>query len=298
MPNRNKYYIIKHGDDMKLSDINIRDPFILNDGNRFYMYGTRAKNFGMNVGGFDVYISDDLENWSEPLQCFDSVKYGMNTEVNWAPEVHKYGGSYYMFASFTQNNLNRGTYVLKSSSPTGEFEPHSLGAVTPEDWFSIDGTLFVDTDNTPYLVFCHEHVQISDGTIEYVRLSDDLKKAVGKPVTIFHGSSPDWADERTEGKHFITDGPFLYRTSAGELLMIWSTFIKGQYAQCVAKSSNGHINGKFTHMPPLITNDGGHGMIFKDGERLFLTFHTPNQTDFERPVIKELVDTGESIKLK
>jgi len=283
---------------MKLTDINIRDPFILNENGKFYLYGTRAKNFGCKVGGFDVYISDDLENWSEPVCCFDSVKYNMNIEVNWAPEVHKYNGEYYMFASFTQPNRNRGTYILKSDSPLGEFKPHSDGAVTPHEWFSIDGTFYTDKNNTPYLVFCHEHVQVLDGTVEYVRLSDDLKKPTGEPETIFHATSPEWADKKTFDGHFVTDGPFLYRTSGGKLLMIWSTFIKHQYAQCVAVSSNGNIDGEFIHLPPLITNDGGHGMIFKDGEKLFLTYHTPNQTGYERPVIKELVDTGDEIKLK
>lgn len=283
---------------MLLSEINIRDPFILNDGGKYYMYGTRAKNFGCKVGGFDVYISRDLEHWSEPVCCFDSVKYGMNREVNWAPEVHLFNGEYYMFASFTQPNGNRATYILKSDSPTGEFKPHSRGAVTPENWFSIDGTLYADDNGTPYLVFCHEHVQTLDGTVEYVRLSDDLRNAVGEPVTIFKGSSPEWADEQEEGKHFITDGPFLFRTSDRTLLMIWSTFIGGKYAQCVAASSNGNIDGEFIHLPPLITDDGGHGMIFRADKKLFLTFHTPNQTDRERPVIKELIDMGNTLILK
>ena len=32
---------------MKLEDINIRDPFVLNDGGVYYLYGTRAKDFGL-----------------------------------------------------------------------------------------------------------------------------------------------------------------------------------------------------------------------------------------------------------
>ena len=39
---------------MKLEDINIRDPFVLNDGGVYYLYGTRAKDFGCHTGGFDV----------------------------------------------------------------------------------------------------------------------------------------------------------------------------------------------------------------------------------------------------
>lgn len=71
---------------MKLEDINIRDPFVLNDGGVYYLYGTRAKDFGCNTGGFDVYTSTDLVNWSEPKECFNSAEYGLNREVNWAPK--------------------------------------------------------------------------------------------------------------------------------------------------------------------------------------------------------------------
>ncbi len=282
---------------MPLTHINIRDPFILNENGQFYLYGTRARNFGVKVGGFDVYVSDDLENWSQPVCCFDSDKYEMNRDVNWAPEVHKYNGAYYIFATFTQLNGNRGTYSLKSDSPLGPFVPWSDGPLTPCGWFSLDGTLLID-GGVPYLVFCHEHVQITDGTVEYVRLSDDLKSAVGEPKTIFKGSSPYFIKNKADAERFVTDGPFLYRTEKGALLMIWSTFIAGKYAQCIARSSDGHIDGEFVHLPPLITDDGGHGMVFRDGEKLFLAFHTPNQTDFERPVIIELTDTGDCIELK
>ena len=63
---------------LRNNEINIRDPFILTENGKYYMYGTRAASFGINVKGFDVYVSDDLENWSEPVECFDSEKNGMN----------------------------------------------------------------------------------------------------------------------------------------------------------------------------------------------------------------------------
>lgn len=283
---------------MKLNEINIRDPFILKEKDIYYLYGTRAKNFGIKVGGFDVYKSRDLEQWSEPICCFNSQDNGFNSEVNWAPEVHKYRGSFYMFATFTRENGLRGVFVLKADHPAGPFEQYSPKAVTPEDWECLDGTLYVDKKGEPYLVFCHEHTQIIDGTVCYIKLSADLKTAVGEPVYLFSGSSPEWADVKPAGEHYITDGPFMYRTTGGELLLVWSTFIDHKYAQCIARSDNGDIDGTFIHLPPLITNDGGHGMIFTAGDKLMLTFHTPNQTGYERPVFRELEDTGDAIKIK
>lgn len=283
---------------MLLSDINIRDPFVLNYGGKYYLYGTRACDFGRKTGGFDVYESDDLVNWSEPEECFDSAKYGLNREVNWAPEVHVFNGAFYMFSTFTADSGLRGVFVLTADNPKGPFKPHSDKALTPSDWECLDGTLYISKNGLPYLVFCHEHTQIIDGSVCYMRLSDDLKTADGDPVLLFHGSSPQWADVKPAGEHYITDGPFMYRSSKGALLLMWSTFIGGRYAQCVAVSDNSEIDGSFTHLPPLITDDGGHGMIFKAGEKLMLTFHSPNTTGLERPVFRQIEDTGYSIKLK
>lgn len=283
---------------MKISDINIRDPFVLRQGDKYFLYGTRAAGFGKNTGGFDVYESSDLENWSEPKVCFDSAQYGLDREVNWAPEVHLYGGAFYMFATFTKEDGMRGVYILRSETPEGPFEPYSESAVTPDGWECLDGTLYISKKGEPYLVFCHEHTQIIDGTVCYLKLSDDLKKAVSEPVYMFSGSSPGWADKKPEGEHYITDGPFMYRTVSGRLLLIWSTFIGGKYAQCVAVSDNDEIDGNFIHLDPLITDDGGHGMIFEFADKLMLTFHSPNITGSERPVFRELEDTGDSIRLK
>lgn len=282
---------------MKITDINIRDPFVLFENDTYYLYGTRAKDFGRKTGGFDVYTSDNLVDWSNPIECFNSAENGFNREVNWAPEVHKYKGAYYMFATFTRENGLRGTFALKADSPLGPFSPCSKKALTPDEWECLDGTLYIDKNNHPYLVFCHEHTQIIDGTMCYVRLSDDLSEAVSEPVTLFSGSSPYYIDEKPQGEHYITDGPFMYRTTNGELLMIWSTFIDHQYAQCLAKSDNGEIDGSFEHLPPLITNDGGHGMLFDSKDGLMLTFHTPNQTNFERPTFRKIKDIGSSIEI-
>ena len=282
---------------MKKSDINIRDPFVLVENGKFYMYGTRAASFGCKVGGFDVYISDDLENWSDPVECFNSEEHNLNNEVNWAPEVHKYNGRFYMFATFTMDNGNRGTSILVSDSPEGPFLPHSDGAVTPAEWMSLDGTLCIGKDNRPYIVFCHEHVQILDGTICYAELTEDLRAIKGEVKTLFSASSPSWADKPEEGKHFITDGPFLYRTKEDELLMIWSTFIGGKYSECLVRFNDGEINENFEHLEPLIRDDGGHGMIFEAGDELYLTYHTPNKSLYERPEFRKLRDTGKTIEL-
>lgn len=278
------------------SEINIRDPFILNENGKYYLYGTRADNFGQKVGGFDVYTSDNLIDWSEPVECFNSEKNNLNRQVNWAPEVHKYKGAYYMFASFTKDDGLRGTFILKSEKPEGPFKPHGNGAASPEGWECIDGTFYVE-DGKPYLVFVHEHTQIINGAICYIELSEDLTHSVGEPVTLFRAADPDWADKKPEGEHYVTDGPFMYRTKNGTLLMIWSTFIKGMYAECIVRFEGGSIKNGFEHLKPMIDNDGGHGMLFEAEGQLYFTYHSPNKSGFERVCLVKVRDTGDSVEL-
>lgn len=278
-------------------EINIRDPFILFENGQYYMYGTRAENFGTRTGGFDVYTSYDLENWSEPIACFDSNEYHLNAGANWAPEVHKYNGNYYMLATFKQENGLRGTYVLKADDPLGPFMPHSVGAVTPNEWECIDGTLYISKNQKPYIVFCREHTQIIDGTICFAELNDELTQRITDPITLFAASSCPWVDKHQGTGHFVTDGPFMYRTHTGKLLMIWSSFIKDQYAELLVRFEDGEIGMNFIHLPPIIDNDGGHGMIFKTDKELKFTFHSPNKSGKERPVFIEISDNGDSISI-
>ena len=58
--------------------------------------------------------------------------------------------------------------------------PSPIRPQTPHDWMSLDGTLWVE-DGVPYMVFCHEWIQITDGSMELVRLKDDLSAPVGEP---------------------------------------------------------------------------------------------------------------------
>jgi GH43 family beta-xylosidase len=281
---------------MKKEEINIRDPFVVYEKGKYYLYGTRGRSFGSRTGGFDVYVSENLKDWSEPAECFDSEKYGLNKDVNWAPEVHKYKGKYYMFATFTQENGLRGTYSLCSDSLTGPFRPHSKGALTPNDWECLDGTLYVDEVGIPYLIFCHEHTQILDGTICYARLSENLDVLDGEVVTLFCASSFEMVTP-IKGNHFVTDGPFMYRSKTEELFMIWSSFVKGQYAEFVVKFKNGKLGTEFEHMLPLLDDDGGHGMIFTDSKQTYFTYHTPNKTLLEHPKFCLIEDSGDSVRI-
>ena len=190
----------------------------------------------------------------------------------------------------------KGTHSLCADDPLGPFMPLSDGPLTPKEWESLDGTLYVDKDGTPYLVFCHEHMQIKDGTMCFVRLSDGLDKTVGEVVTMFQASDCPFVDPIRNG-NYVTDGPFMYRSKTDELFMIWSSFINRQYAELVVKFNDGTLSMNFEHQKPLLDSDGGHGMIFSDGQNTYFTYHTPNKSLSERPKFCTLKDLGNALEI-
>ncbi|MGI6669746.1 MAG: glycoside hydrolase family 43 protein [Acetivibrionales bacterium] len=289
---------------MHISHIQIRDPFILKHAGYYYMYGSTDKNIWYGPGtGFDVYKSTDLENWSGPIPAFRPPKGFWGTDNFWAPEVFEYNGAFYMFASFIGKGYNRGTAVLKSERPEGPFLPHSEGAVTPRDWMCLDGTLYIDENKQPWIVFCHEWVQIIDGAVCAARLSDDLKKNITEPITLFHSTDAYWSAEvyspSNNVRGYVTDGCNMYRMKNGKLLLLWSCMGKQGYCIAYAISESGGIEGPWKQAEkPLFDKDGGHGMIFTsyDG-RLMLSIHSPNDTPNERAVFLELRETDDGLEI-
>lgn len=281
---------------MKLNDIHIRDPFVLPFDGKYYLYGTRGETAWQTAEGLDVYVSADLENWSEAHECF-SVPEGFwaDREI-WAPEVHYYNGEFYMFVSLRSDDRLRGTQILKSSSPTGRFLPFTDDAITPRDWQCLDGTLYIDKSGAPYIVFCHEWVQVRDGEMCAMKLTPDLSAPAGEPFVLFKASEPFWADKKRND--FITDGPFMYRTRSGRLLMIWSSVNESGYVQAVSASDNGEIDGNWQHEKLLFDKDGGHGMIFDDfSGKKRLILHSPNKHPFERPVLSVISEENDTLVL-
>ena len=272
---------------MKRSEIHIRDPFVLVHEGRYYLYGTRGLTCWGLADGFDVYVSDDLEEWSGPHECFHNDGSFWADRNYWAPEVHVWQGAFYMFASFKHPDVCRGTAILRADSPMGPFVPHSDGCITPKDWECLDGTFYVSRDGKPYMVFCHEWVQVGDGEVCAVPLTQDLRAAAGETRLLFHASDATWSRWIPHSSGIngcVTDGPFLWRTQDGALLCLWASFSEGGYTEGMAVSDNGEIDGRFVQAEPLFAQDGGHGMVFRalDGQ-LYMTLHSPNSNPEERP---------------
>jgi arabinan endo-1,5-alpha-L-arabinosidase len=284
---------------LKLSDIHIRDPFVLPvpTERRYYLYGTMGEYAWTDSGlGFDCYMSTDLQTWEGPFPVFRPPVNFWADRNFWAPEVHVYRGRYTLFASFKAEGVCRGTQILVAESPRGPFRPVSAGPVTPAEWECLDGTLFMAADGSPWMVFCHEWVQVSDGEICALPLRADLAGAAGEPVLLFRASQAPWVQPivwKSNGMQgCVTDGPWLHRLPGGELLLLWSSHSVHGYSIGVARSASGGLPGPWLQdTRPLYSHDGGHCMTFRDFDgKLWLSFHHPDRNPAERPKFLPLAE--------
>ena len=312
---------------MKLGDFNLHDPFVLADeaSKTYYLYNSAGGPItGGRGAGVIAYKSRDLETWDGPYLVFTVPQSIWANPMHgaWAPEVHKYNGKYYLFVTLHNRDraipgqppaelrpvyqgVNapqhlRATQIAVAESPEGPFRVVSEKAHPPADYMTLDGTLFVE-NGTPWMVYAHEWIQMLDGTMEAVPMKPDLSEPAGDPVLLFRASeAPWWKDVRkasNKARTYVTDGPEFYRTKAGRLLMIWSSYRDGLYVETVAHSASGALRGPWVQDEPLVGEDSGHGMIFRafDG-RLMLILHQPFNR--ARGKLFELEDTGETVRIR
>lgn len=307
---------------LALRDIRIRDPFILNTGAGYVLFGTTDANLWGGPGtGFDCYTSDDLEQWNGPIPAFRPPTGFWGTTQFWAPEVHAYQGRFFMFATFAgvvDGAMLRGTTVLVADEPTGPFAPWSDGPVTPLEVPCLDGTLHIDDDGNPWIVYSRGAEgngvapALADGEMYARPLTADLRAPTGDPVLLFHSTSAAWSrpmrlpngaeppPELGLAKDpYFTDGAFLVRADSGELFMLWSAFGERGYAMGVAQSESGHVLGPWRQFEtPVWPHDGGHGMVFRTrDDAQWLVFHEPNDSPHERPRLVPVVVSSTGISL-
>lgn len=271
--------------DVPLDSIRMSDPFVFAD--------TTSRTYYMTGTGGMLWKSKDLAKWEGPYRPFkiNPQSWMGPKPMVWAAEIHKHNDKYYFFATFTNMAVNidtvqaniiprRACHVLVSDSPEGPYVPVSDKNYLPADKPTLDATLWVDTDNKPYMVYCHEWLQNRNGTVEKIQLADDFSTTVGEPTILFRANESPWSRETTDDgsvkPNMVTDGPYLFRTNTGKLGMIWTSWIRDIYTQGVAYSQSGTLDGPWLQEPqPITPPNYGHGMLFNtfDG-RTLMSLHS------------------------
>jgi hypothetical protein len=268
-----------------LDSIRMSDPFIMADQrtHTYYMTGT---------GGL-LWQSKDLKRWDGPTQVAqpDPTSWMGPKPMIWAAEIHTYKGKYYYFATFTNSAIKidtvqgspierRASHILVSDQPTGPYRPAGDATYLPANKSTLDATFWVDKDNKPYLLYCHEWVQNQDGTVEKIALKPDMSGTVGTGQVLFRASDSPWSRENPRTgparPNKVTDGPWVFRTKTGRLGMLWTSWIYDVYTQGVAYSASGTLAGPWRQEPsPITPPNYGHGMLFRTFEgKWLLSIHS------------------------
>lgn len=277
---------VPYKEDWLTEQIHLRDPFIIREGDTYYMTGTLSHDNISDGYGVPVYKSKDLVKWSGPSLIVDRDKGLGNYSCFWAPEIHKVGDEYWLFVTLEPKGGKRGTYLFKSKEVDGKY--NFIARVTPENMFSLDGTLY-EENGEKYVVYCYEWVEARDGHVRAVKL---LPNGEGIDLStdklLFKASANVFYPRTNPNK--ITDGPYLYKDN-GNLKMLWSTVGGNKAYLLLSATSKGGLFDEWVQDALIYDRDGGHGMVFEtiEGERKIL-IHAPNgrnadKWEFEHPVI-------------
>ena len=294
---------------LKRSEIRVRDPYMVLEGGRYYLYATTGETT------MSYYTSEDMENWEFGGTAFEIPTDFWAYKDVWASEVHTYKGRFYLFVSLLGKNGLRGTQIAVADTPAGPFLPLTDRAVTPLEQSCIDGTLYVQ-DGVPYVVYSHdwpdnfvEEKGAYVGELWAAQLSDDLTMIVGEPCRLFASDespiskeTPDRHSEY-EGKRIVrygSDAPFVQKLSNGALLLTWSPYLDGNYVVLSVLSRTGSLRGPWEHLStPLFDQNGGHAMFFRNKEdKLCMCLHAPEHPPLERAHVFEVAEEGGTLVVK
>ena len=239
------------------SNLPIADPYILNYDGTYYAYGTRGN-------GFEVYISDDLKHWKRGEKLALSPKDSWGTKWYWAPEVYyvKSKNKFYMFYSVDEHIC-----VATSDSPEGPFLQDKKEPIWDEK--SIDTSLFIDDDGTPYLYF----VRFTGGNVIWVaEMKSDLKSIKKKTLKQCISAEDGWEtvrDRVAEGpsilkiysaNHYQSQDYAVGYATATSPLGPWKKYTGNPILRRDQKVASGLFGTG--HGAPFVCNDGSYKYIF------------------------------------
>ena len=144
------------------------DPEIHRFGGKFWIYATRSAPYKRQLN-LDCFSSDDLINWTKHEAIINEPSIPDAWRSCWAPTVAHKDGHYYLLVGTNDLSLGAsaseystgdigGMYLLRSEKPQGPFTQF-MGKNVPligDNYFgaqAIDACMFLDDDNTMYLVY-------------------------------------------------------------------------------------------------------------------------------------------------
>ena len=127
----------------------IADPSVIYHNKTYYLYGTSAHD------GFLCWSSENLVDWRSLGYAYKRTDNSWGKGSYWAPEVVCYRDKFYMV--FSCKGGKAGNEVLRiclavSDKPEGPFEELCV-PMFDYNYSCIDGHIFIDDNNHPYLFY-------------------------------------------------------------------------------------------------------------------------------------------------
>lgn len=194
--------------------VDVHDPVMAKEGNTWYVFSTGP--------GITFYSSTDMQHWRPEGRVFRDdpawakrVAPGFNGHI-WAPDIHKHGGSYYLYYSvsaFGKNTSGIGVTTNKT------LDPHSpdyrwvdqglvLQSVPGRDlWNAIDPNVVEDDNGVAWLAFGSFWTGL-----KMVKL-DSSHARIAEPQewhTIARRARPQFTPDESGGPAEI-EAPFIFR---------------------------------------------------------------------------------------
>lgn len=230
---------------------NSADPFVLKDGDTYYLYATNSGD------GFIASKSTDLVNWTS---CGLVAKKGdiFGEYYFWAPEVYKHNGRYYLLYTAEEHIA-----LAVADSPEGPFMKTSDSFLV--DGNAIDGHFFFDDDGKVYFYYAGNGIMGCE-------MNDDLLSMKAETLTCV---LPDNGDGWAEGPFMLRHNGTYYLTYSG------NDYQRKDYRVSVATASSPLKKFKKDEINPILTPDtficgtGHHSFVCSpDGSELFIAYHS------------------------
>ena len=233
----------------------LADPYILLYEDIYYAYGTGSEN------GIEVMTSEDLKRWRKTTSKEDGLALHKDDSYGdrwfWAPEVYHVNGTFYMYYSADEHMC-----VATSDSPLGPFRQEEQKPML-EGETTIDNSLFIDDDGTPYLFFD----RFNDGlNIWVAQLEEDLITIRRETMHPCIHVSQEWETVWPR----VNEGSFVIKHNG----VYYMTYSANSYESpfygigCATATS---LTGEWVKYPhnPLLQKPGelvgvGHSSLFRD----------------------------------
>ena len=279
-----------------LTDVsNIGDPFVLQDGDTYYLYAT--SNPVVNRG-FYVWTSKNLVQWEHHWLAFDNTLEGNEWGQGdfWAPEVIKLGSTYYMVYSASAPDGKKKLALAKSDNPLGPFKNYKA-PLLDSSLACIDGDFFLDDDGKLYLYYvkdCSENI-INGKHVSQIYVQQVMPYSfylIGDPVLCLQPSQ-SWEHPGADWQW--NEGPYALKHDGTYYLMYSANYFASpdySIGYATAESPMGPWT-KSTANPILksdlsigVSGPGHNSAAYSpDGKELFVVYHThtdPNNPSGDR----------------